>query len=229
MPSEGTSGGPPASAGCASTRRHGDPQPDDQGAPPARRCGASGDTAPKADAPDAASILRSALSVVTTVGTPLTIITALMLYFGWARSSAQSSWMGIDVSLFHFSAQDYVLRSISTLFVPLLFAGVVGIVWLELHRRAASAAHDTERSRVVRVAGRATMYVGIATAIVGVSLAAMKLQWPMGTVVFPLLLAGGTAFAAYGRQLVRLANGPAAGEGSVPRGGRSSCRTFSSA
>jgi len=89
--------------------------------------------------------VRSALSVITTVGTPLTIITTLMLYFGWARSSAQSSWMGIDVSLFHFSAQDYVLRSISTLFVPLLVAGVVGIVWLELHRRAAVAAGDTRR------------------------------------------------------------------------------------
>lgn len=216
MPSEGTSGGPqrrpdaPRRVGTATRSLTIKARHQSEGAAPVA-------TPPKADAPDAASILRSALSVVTTVGTPLTIITALMLYFGWARSSAQSSWMGIDVSLFHFSAQDYVLRSISTLFVPLLVAGVVGIVWLELHRRAASAARDTERSRVVRVAGRATMYVGIATAIVSVSLAAMKLQWPMGTVVFPLLLAGGTAFAAYGRQLMRLASGPAAAESSVPR------------
>ncbi len=175
-------------------------------------------TAPvAADPPDAASTLRSALSVITTVGTPLTIITALMLYFGWARSDAQSRWMGIDVSLFHFSAQDFVLRSISTLFVPLLVAGVVGIVWLELHRRAAAASADPERSRVVRVAGTVTMCAGIATAVVGVALAAMKLQWPFGSVVFPLLLAGGTAFAAYGRQLRQLGRGPAAVRISVPR------------
>ena len=96
---------------------------------------ASSPTPPAADVPDAATTLRSALSVITTVGTPLTIITALMLYFGWARSNAQSNWMGIEVSLFHFSAQDYVLRSISTLFVPLLVACGVGIAWLEIHRR----------------------------------------------------------------------------------------------
>jgi hypothetical protein len=216
MPSERTSGGPQrrpdAPRRVSTTTRSLTIKPrhePDAAAPVA--------TPHEADAPGAASIVRSALSVITTVGTPLTIITALMLYFGWARSSAQSSWMGIDVSLFHFSAQDYVLRSISTLFVPLLVAGVVGIVWLELHRRAAVAAGDTRRSRVVRAAGMMTMYVGIATASISVALAAMKLQWPLGTVVFPLLLAGGTALATYGRQLKRLGSGPAASQSSVPR------------
>ena len=125
--------------------------------------------------------------------------------------------MGIEVSLFHFSAQDYVLRSISTLFVPLLVAGAVGIAWLELHRRVSAAVGSTERRRAVRVAGRMTVCVGIATAIGGVVLAAMKLHWPLGSVVFPLLLAGGTAFAAYGRQLIRLGSEPAAPESSVAR------------
>ena len=62
------------------------------------------------DSPDTVSILRPVIAVITTVGTPLTMITALLLYFGWARSDAQSRWMGIEVSLFRFTTQDYVLR-----------------------------------------------------------------------------------------------------------------------
>ncbi|CPX41458.1 Uncharacterised protein [Mycobacteroides abscessus] len=72
------------------------------------------------DSEDPVSILRPVIAVITTVGTPLTMITALLLYFGWARSDAQSQWMGIEVSLFRFSTQDYVLRSISTLYLPIL-------------------------------------------------------------------------------------------------------------
>ena len=151
-----------------------------------------------------ASMLRSALSVVTAVGTPLTMITALMLYFGWARSNAQSAWMGIDVSLFHFSAQDYVLRSVRALFVPLLVGCTVGIGWLELHRRIAASVDRTGSRRALRIAGRTTMFVGLGAAIVGVVLAALKLLWPPGPVVFPLLMAAGTALAAYGRHLISL-------------------------
>jgi hypothetical protein len=60
------------------------------------------------------------LSVVTTLGPPLTIATALMFYFGWARSDTQARYMGLDVSLFGYSTQDYVLRSTKLLFIPLL-------------------------------------------------------------------------------------------------------------
>jgi hypothetical protein len=175
--------------------------------------GATSATTSADEGSSTASTLRSALSVITAVGTPLTMITALMLYFGWARSNAQSKWMGIDVSLFHLSAQDYVLRSISTLFVPLLVAAVVGIAWLELHRRITASIDPTTGSRAVRVAGATTMYVGLGAAIVGVVLAAMKLPWPPSAVVFPLLLAAGTALAAYGHHVVRAGTKPGAAQG----------------
>jgi|ERR1700720_361940 hypothetical protein len=168
-------------------------------------------------APAPAPALRSALSVIATVGTPLTIITALMLYFGWARSDAQSKWMGIDVSLFHFSSQDYVLRSVRTLFVPLLVVGVVGIAWLELHRRIAASVDRAATGRAVRVAGAVTMCVGLATAIIGVVLAALQLHWRLGPVVFPLLLGAGAAVAAYGHQLSRLGAAPSETDSSAAR------------
>ena len=113
MPSEKASGGPRGHPGCTGARRRENPQRDDEVTPHAGWDRVVTDTA-RGGSPDAATTLRSALSVITTVGAPLTIITALMLYFGWARSNAQSNWMGIEVSLFHFSAQDYVLRGVRT-------------------------------------------------------------------------------------------------------------------
>jgi hypothetical protein len=70
------------------------------------------------------SPVKSLLSVLASVGLPVTLISALMLYFGWARTDQQARYMGLDVSLFGFTAQDYILRSISTLFVPLLVLGI---------------------------------------------------------------------------------------------------------
>ncbi len=85
------------------------------------------------------------------LGAFVTIATAAMLYFGWRRSEAQARAMGIDVSLFGFSSQDYVLRSIGSMYVPLLaFCGlVIGLVVLHgaLSRRVRSPRTFTESHR----------------------------------------------------------------------------------
>src|SRR3954468_16644895 len=95
----------------------------------------------------------SAITALTHVGPPLTIVTALLIYFGWARADAQSKAMGIDVSMFGYSTQDYVLRSISTLYLPLLFLGGLGLAWLTLHRRLVDQLDDpAHRALVARAA-----------------------------------------------------------------------------
>jgi hypothetical protein len=60
------------------------------------------------------------LSVAGTLGPPLTVTTSLMFYFGWARSDTQARSISLDVTLFGFTTQDYVMRSVSTLYIPLL-------------------------------------------------------------------------------------------------------------
>jgi hypothetical protein len=69
-------------------------------------------------------------SVLGSLGALLGVLTAVMYYFGWRRSDVQAREMGIDVSLFGFSSQDYVLRSISSLFLPLLVLLAVGLAAL---------------------------------------------------------------------------------------------------
>ena len=92
--------------------------------PPRSRARPSGPIAPAPPATTATTAtnwsVTSLLAVLTKVGPPLTVVTALLIYFGWARADAQSKAMGVDVSMFGYSTQDYVLRSISTLYLPLL-------------------------------------------------------------------------------------------------------------
>ena len=74
------------------------------------------------------------LSILGALGAIITVVAAVMFYFGWRRSDAQARAMGIDVSLFGFSSQDYVLRSISSLYIPLLVAFGLMLLWVWAHR-----------------------------------------------------------------------------------------------
>jgi hypothetical protein len=72
-------------------------------------------------------------SALGALGGILTLVTAVMFYFGWRRAYVQADAMSIDVSLFGFSTQDYVLRSISSLYLPLLGVFALVLAWLWLH------------------------------------------------------------------------------------------------
>ena len=65
---------------------------------------------------------QDVFAVLGALSALLTLVTAVLFYFGWRRSDVQARAMGVDVSLFGFSSSDYVLRSISALYLPLLVA-----------------------------------------------------------------------------------------------------------
>jgi hypothetical protein len=182
----------------------------DGAGPPAPPADAVANSVP-ASAPSAASAadespLRSALSVLTTLGPPLTIATALMVYFGWARSNVQAQFMGLDVSLFGFSTQDYVLQSISTLYVPLLTIAALALGWLALHQRVDHALGRSSARPALRAAGGIALTVGLLMAAGAVLAAIVDRTW--APLVLPLILASGTAIAAYGGWLTAAAGHP---------------------
>jgi hypothetical protein len=180
---------------------------------PADALGQSGSVSPPGPAPAIGeSPLRAALSVVTTLGPPLTIATALMFYFGWARSDMQARYMGLDVSLFGYSTQDYVLRSTKMLYIPLLVILSLALGWLALHHRVVWALGRPASRRALRTAGRAALGVGLLVAA-GAALTA-TMDRAFAPLAIPLVLAGGTATAAYAGWLTsaaddRRAPGPA--------------------
>jgi hypothetical protein len=60
--------------------------------------------------------LRSALETTGLVVAPVTLLTALLFYFGWASSNSLWTYFGVDQSVLGFSARDYILRAIRPLF-----------------------------------------------------------------------------------------------------------------
>jgi len=199
---------PPAMAADADSEEHGQTAekaatkaPADEAEPQSADVISSSPAAGSGESP-----LRSAISVVTTLGPPLTIVTALMIYFGWARSDAQAQFMGVDVRLFGFSTQDYVLQSISTLYLPLLVIAVLALAGLAMHQRVDHAVRRPSVPPILRTAGRVAFVVGF----VGAGLAVIDAaRYPTrDSLVVPLVLALGTAIAAYGSWLARAARDP---------------------
>ena len=153
--------------------------------------------------------------VLGALGAILTLVTAVLFYFGWRRSEAQSRVMGIDVSLFGFTSQDYVLRSISSLYLPLLVLAGIGLLWVRAHartsawltRRAAAPEHENEPllqvARWVRIAA-ATLGVGclLFTVAAGSTDPIAAVGWLAGELssvqwVVPLVLLGCIVVMAY--------------------------------
>jgi hypothetical protein len=91
--------------------------------------------------------------------TPITLISALLFYFGYVSARAQYEYFGIDVDTIGLSTQAYVMRSPQPLLVPLLVITLLAVAGLLLH----NAIHPTETG--VRRAARATvvlLLIGVA-------------------------------------------------------------------
>src|SRR3954453_11755393 len=63
----------------------------------------------------------------------LSAITALAFYFGWVRTQSYLKYFGLDTSLVNYTTTDYVLRSISAAYWPLMGLGAAVVVALPIH------------------------------------------------------------------------------------------------
>ena len=71
---------------------------------------------------------------------PVTLITALLFYFGYVSARSQYEYFGIDVDTIGLSTQDYVMRSPQPLLVPLLVLSLLAVAGLLLHNAIQSRA-----------------------------------------------------------------------------------------
>jgi hypothetical protein len=93
-------------------------------------------------------VLKEALRVLSALIVNVTVLTALLVYFGWARAESHAAELGINESILGMSTQDYVLRSVNSVFVLILSVSVTGLLWLvtEPHlRRAVRPTADNGR------------------------------------------------------------------------------------
>ncbi|WP_235036146.1 hypothetical protein [Arthrobacter sp. 18067] len=146
------------------------------------------------------------LEVLSVIGPPLTVATALLVYFGWARTDAQAKAMGLDVSLFGYTVQDFILRSIQSLFQPLAWLVVIGLLWLMLDRAVSRLLEAGRHRKPVRLTATIVMFLGFAyAAVMWLAISARP-----GQIVLyaPFLIAGGLVVGAWGLSVRRRAVEP---------------------
>lgn len=126
--------------------------------------------------------VRAALRGVASLVAPTTLVTALLYYFGWARTSTQADVLGLNDSLLGLSSNDYLLRSIDPMYWPIFVGVLVALVGLALHAALLSwltpapaaavdgpvAALDGRRRRVLTGICVALAVVGVGALVLGV-------------------------------------------------------------
>lgn len=131
------------------------------------------------------------------------LLTALLLYFGWARTKTTYGYFGIDVSLMDLSTTDYVLNSVNSAYNPLLRLGLVVVAGVAVHEVVTRS--DTRASRGAQTA---ILSLGLGLCALGTS-ALLWSDWSrqIGRWVpdepgvafawLPVMLAAGFALLAY--------------------------------
>jgi len=137
----------------------------------------------------------SAIRTLALVGSPVALVTALLFYFGWARSQAQAEAFGADASVFDMSPQDLILRSVSILFFPIIVLLLCGLalVWIEPRLRS----RESQVGAVLR----------FAWVVLLIGLLLLWVARPIGDVLLPLFVMVAIGGTAYGNLLRRYGSG----------------------
>jgi hypothetical protein len=145
----------------------------------------------------------SALRLVATIGSPIAIATGLLFYFGWARATVQARQLGYDTTILDWSVQDYILRSILVLFIPLMALIAFMLLLASLHHRLVLPMVDSGRlAPWLPRALRGSWLLWTAVALV-LSLFAP----PFSGIVIPMAVTLGILCALYGDLLERRITG----------------------
>jgi hypothetical protein len=156
--------------------------------------------------------LKGILELLGSVAAPVTVITSLLFYFGWAYTGAFYRYFAIDRSTLDLSVRDYVLRSINSMLWPLILGLVLAALWIWVHGLVVRIVADERRRPLVR---RVSLVVGgLGVACFATGLVAPSVGNPYDSLVHELLtplgLAAGTALIGYAGHLYRRAGLPRA-------------------
>ena len=151
---------------------------------------------------------RAVLQVVGSVVAPTTLLTALLYYFGRAHAYWFFHHFGVDISLVGLNTQDYVLRSVDALFVPMVVLLSLGLLllWVQSILTARVFAGPNQRERLhtaAKILGF-TGLVGVAIGLAGLLVPALKRTYHL---VYPISLGTGTLLLVYALSLHRRARG----------------------
>ena len=127
-------------------------------------------------------------------------ITALMVYFGWARTRTTYEIFGIDDSVLRFSVQDYLLRSIGQTFEPAVVLLLLILVAVPAHLGLVKVmrARGWRKRTVLPLA-----VTGMASTVVGLLGFLGMVTYPVTWPLVPMSLGSGILLIGYATSLWR--------------------------
>lgn len=148
---------------------------------------------------ETAGRLEGPLRILLSVGANITVLTALVVFFGWKRAQAHAEMLGISVNILGMSPQDYAFRSVDALFPLLAVVATVGLGWSRVHLVIARTLQEGRRLPLINGVLR---LLGLAWFLVPGICALFSWRFPeVGYLVFPLSFAVGILLTCYGNYL----------------------------
>jgi hypothetical protein len=162
----------------------------------------------------ASGLIERFLEAGKTAIPPLTLLSAVLFYFGYVSARARYEYFGVDVDTIGLGTQEYIMRSPQPLLTPLLVFAAVGVGSVAVHavvRKRIRAAATTRRAMSMRRLGRVAQGVGLCTLTTGLVLLfgyTFLRDWRLYGLVTPLLIAVGGTLFRYGSAVRRLLRSP---------------------
>lgn len=113
-------------------------------------------------------VTTTVFATVAAVTSQTVLLTAFLYYFGWVRSQATISYFGVPPSLMELTAADYALRSLNSVFLPLISAALICLALLGIHRFV------VRRALMGKATRRLSLIIGLAQ-VAGIVLAGVAL------------------------------------------------------
>ncbi len=167
--------------------------------------GAAVEAADTAPAPPAGLGFEKWMGFLSSFVAPLTLVTALLFYFGYVSTREFFRYFGVDVDIIGLSSQEFVMRSPGALFIPVMVLLLLAAALIVGHRVLRRRLQTAPVSRQRRVVG-AIAWTGIAFILVGLGFAFLV---PVlggesyAALLTPLSLAIGAGLAAYAAATAR--------------------------
>ncbi|WP_406491802.1 hypothetical protein OHB06_12055 [Streptomyces sp. NBC_01604] len=130
------------------------------------------------------------LELLGTVGSLVSLFTAVLFYFGWASTDAETRALGLRDTLFRFSTADYLLRSVDALYLPVLATAAAAMAAAAAHHRVQD--DPARAARVLRVLRHAWVPAVVLLPLYYVAQGVLNL-------VIPLVALVGVLLSAYAR------------------------------
>jgi hypothetical protein len=157
----------------------------------------------------------------TAIVPPVTVLTALAVWYGYELILARGRFFGLDPSVLGFGTRDYLFRTASAVLAPLLYFLLTCLVLMWLHACVRWARGRPELTLTVRIVAVAGVAAGVLLVLEGVRVIANSQVLAGIPVLRTLVLAAGLVLVTYCGSALRPSTVPPPSSQSQPwpRGG----------